>query len=396
MKKSLLFIMNNLHVGGAEKALISLLQTIDYELYEVDLYLFKKEGLFLNQVPKEVTILEQPKLYPYFDMSIKAAIIENLKHFRFNVIWNRIQVGIIFKTEKRPAVREQKSWKYIKNCIKPLEKEYDAAIGYLQNTPNFFCVDKVTAKKKIGFIHTDYLQAKMDRLIDRPYFSKLDTIVTVSEECKEVLVERFPWVKKKFIVMRNIVSSTLIKKLSNEPIEVLDGETTVLTIGRLVQVKGYDLIMQAVRNLKLKGISNFKWYILGEGPMRRELDMMIFKYQLQENFVFLGIKENPYPYLKQVDFVVQASRYEGKSIAIDEAKILCKPIVVTNFPTAKDQITHNENGIICDIHPQSIADSVEMMINNPELRNQLISTLSKGNHGSEDEINLFYKIISEN
>lgn len=388
--------MNNLHVGGAEKALISLLQTIDYELYEVDLYLFKKEGLFLNQVPKEVTILEQPKLYPYFDMSIKAAIIENLKHFRFNVIWNRIQVGIIFKTEKRPAVREQKSWKYIKNCIKPLEKEYDAAIGYLQNTPNFFCVDKVTAKKKIGFIHTDYLQAKMDRLIDRPYFSKLDTIVTVSEECKEVLVERFPWVKKKFIVMRNIVSSTLIKKLSNEPIEVLDGETTVLTIGRLVQVKGYDLIMQAVRNLKLKGISNFKWYILGEGPMRRELDMMIFKYQLQENFVFLGIKENPYPYLKQVDFVVQASRYEGKSIAIDEAKILCKPIVVTNFPTAKDQITHNENGIICDIHPQSIADSVEMMINNPELRNQLISTLSKGNHGSEDEINLFYKIISEN
>jgi glycosyltransferase involved in cell wall biosynthesis len=386
--------MNNLHCGGAEKALISLLQTIDYNHYEVDLYLFKKEGLFLNQVPKEVTILDQPKLYPYFDMSIKTAIIENLKHFRWTVIWNRIQVARIFKTEKRAAVREQKAWNYIKKCIAPLEKKYDVAIGYLQNTPNFFCMDKVEAKRKIAWIHTDYQQAKMQSAIDRPYFAKFDSIVTVSDECKQVLIEEFPEFESKIKVMRNIVSSDLILKLSKEPIEDLLGETTFLTIGRLVHIKGYDLVVNAARILVEKGLVNFKWYILGEGPMRNELNQMITEFKLQDHFVFLGLKENPYPYIKHVDLVVQSSRYEGKSIAIDEAKILCKPIVVTNFPTAKDQILNDENGVICEIDAQSIANAMERMLNDNELRNQCVENLKKGNFGSEDEIQVLYQIIT--
>ena len=170
MKKKLLFIMNDLSCGGAEKALVSLLNTLDYNLFEVDLFLFKKEGLFLNQVPTEVNILPAPINYPYFDMSIGRAISKNLKSGNFKVILNRLLAGYIYKTTKTKAIAEQKSWKYLRKVLIPLEKKYDVAIGYLEKRPNYFCVDKVNATKKIGFIHNDYNKLKMNAIFDLPYF----------------------------------------------------------------------------------------------------------------------------------------------------------------------------------------------------------------------------------
>jgi len=171
MKKDVLFIMNNLTCGGAEKALISLLQTMDYSRYNVDLYLFKKEGLFMSQLPKEVNLLPEPEFYTYFDMSIKTAVLTNLKSGNLKVVWNRIMAGYLFKTEKNPAVKEQKLWKYLGPCIEPLDKKYDAAIGFLEKTPNYFCADKVQAKVKIGFVNNDYEKLGLDPSIDVPYFA---------------------------------------------------------------------------------------------------------------------------------------------------------------------------------------------------------------------------------
>jgi hypothetical protein len=124
--------MNDLSCGGAEKALVSLLQTLDFSKFNVDLYLFKKRGLFLKQIPKQVNILEEPTHYPFFDMSIVEAVKENLKSGNFKVAFYRVIAGYIFKTNKNQAIAEQKSWKYLKKIIKPLDKEYDAAIGYLE------------------------------------------------------------------------------------------------------------------------------------------------------------------------------------------------------------------------------------------------------------------------
>ena len=123
MKKTLLFIMNDLSCGGAEKALVSLLNTLDYNLFDVDLFLFKKEGLFLNQVPKEVNILPIPINYPYFDMSMGKAISKNLKTVNFKVIIYRLLVGYIYKTNNIKAIAEQKSWKYLSKVIEPIKLE---------------------------------------------------------------------------------------------------------------------------------------------------------------------------------------------------------------------------------------------------------------------------------
>jgi len=147
-KKDILFIMNNLQCGGAEKALLSMLQIFDYTKFNVDLLLFKKEGAFLNKLPKEVTLLDSPIAYSYFDMPLKTALINCVKTKKWNVLINRILAVYVLKTEKNPAVREQKMWNYLESAFETLPKKYDVSIGFLEKTPNYFCVSKTVAKKE--------------------------------------------------------------------------------------------------------------------------------------------------------------------------------------------------------------------------------------------------------
>src|SRR4051794_31400716 len=170
MKKNILFVMNNLTCGGAEKALISVLETIDYSMYSVDLFLFKHEGLFFSKIPKQVNLLKEPFEYKYFDMSIKTAIVDSIKKGRMDIALLRLCAGFIFRKEKNRARCEQRVWRYISKTLKNINKKYDAAIGFLEKNPIYFCIDKVNASKKIGFIHTDYDKLKMDPNIDIKYF----------------------------------------------------------------------------------------------------------------------------------------------------------------------------------------------------------------------------------
>lgn len=392
MKKSLLFVMNNLTCGGAEKALVSLLQTIDYSKYEVDLYLFKQEGVFLDQVPFEVNLLPEPENYRYFDMSLKKAVIENCKKGRFLVAWNRILAGLVFKTVKIKSVREQKVWPFLSKVLKPLSKEYDMAIGYLEKTPNYYCIDKVNAKIKIGFIHNDYNMLQMNPQIDRPYFRKFNYIFTISESCKNVLEETFPDLKDKFEVMFNIVSPSTIRKLSLKHVDFNPTGITLVSVGRLTHQKGFDMAIEACKILLDKGI-DVHWYVLGEGEDRIALENSIKVHGLEKRFILLGINENPYPFISKATIYVQPSRFEGKSVAIDEAKILGKPIVVTNFPSIVDQITHLENGYITDMKPDSIAEGINEIIMNTQLQHTIQEHLRSEKLGTESEINKLYTVV---
>ncbi len=392
MKKKLLFIIPNLHSGGAEKALLSLLQTLDFSKYEVDLLLFKKEGIFLNQLPNEVNVLPEPQNYKYFDMPLVKAVTELISKLKFKVLFYRLAAIYIYKTEKIPTVREQKVWSFMKKALHNLDKEYDAAVGYLQKTSNYFCIDKVKAKKKIGFVHNDYRMLQLNKTIDEPYFKKFDSIVTISEVCATILKEEFPQFSDKIHLMYNISSPKSIRKMAEEKVDLDSTVTTIVTVGRLNDQKGLDIAIDACKILVDKG-HNLKWYIIGEGNLRPNLEQQIATNHLQSNFILLGLKENPYPYVRQATIYAQPSRFEGKSIAIDEAKILCKPILVTNFPSAKDQIEHLVSGYMVEINAQAIADGLENLIQNESLRDQLIVTLQGENNGTEHEIEKLYQLI---
>ena len=391
--KKILFIMNNLNCGGAEKALVSLLKTIDYSKYEVDLLLFKQEGIFLKQVPKQVNILPEPFGYKYYDMSVINATIELTKNGKILDAIRRLRAFFIYKSEKDTYRCGQKVWPYISKMFGKLDKKYDVAIGYLENNPIYYCIDNVYADKKIGFIHNDYDKLGLNPIGDRAYFNKLDNIVTVSEECAEVLKQRFPEYKEKVRVMYNIVSPSIINDMAKEKIELNNAEINLVTIGRLNYQKGYDMAIEACKKLIEKGY-DIKWNILGEGKERVNLENLIKKYNLEDRFILLGIRENPYPYILNADIYVQTSRFEGKSIAIDEAKILNKPILVTNFSTVKDQISDGKEGVIVDMNVDSIVIGLETLIKDKSLRDKFTKNLSTEKLGTEQEIQIFYDLCN--
>lgn len=389
-KKDILFIMSNLECGGAEKALISMLQVFDYSKYNVDLLLFNQKGIFLNKVPKEVNILEEPFGYKYYDMSIKQAFVELLSKGKIKDAFGRLISMVIYKTEKDSSRCGQKVWKYISSMFGKLDKEYDVAVGYLEGYPIYYCVDNVKADIKIGFIHNDYEKLGLNPIGDRKYFSHLDKLVTVSSECLDVLNNIFPEYSNKIDIMHNIISSKVINKMALENINIEKSNITIVTVGRLNKQKGHDLAIEACKLLVDKGY-DLKWYVIGEGTERNYLEELIRKYNLENRFVLLGIKENPYPYIKQADIYVQTSRFEGKSIAIDEAKILHKPIVVTNFTTVKDQIQNGINGLIVEMDSNSIYKGIERLIKNNTLKRKLVKNLAEEYLENEYEISKLYR-----
>lgn len=389
-KKEILFVMNNLNVGGAEKALVSLLQVMDYRQYNVDLLLFKKEGLFLKQVPPEVNLLPEPENYRYFDMPFSQVLKENLGKGSLGVICRRMQFKWRTAKAESAAELEQLGWKPLSETLKPLEKKYDAAIGFLEKNPNYFIVDKVSAKTKIGFIHNDYKQLKLNKSIDVPYFRELDYIITVSDECASVLRHEFPEEANKVKFIPNIVSGSLVQQLSRGQLNVSDN--AIISVGRLEPQKGFDLAIEAARILMNKEI-DFHWYVIGEGSERKHLESLILKYKLSDYFTLAGLKENPYPYIRQAKVFVQPSRFEGKSIAVDEAKILGKPILLTAFSTAKDQIEDEVNGLVVDMTPEAIAGGIIRYLSDNALTEKVTSVLSSQNWGTEKEVSKLYKLI---
>ncbi|HCN11491.1 MAG TPA: glycosyltransferase [Chryseobacterium sp.] len=384
MKQKLLFVINNLNVGGSEKALISLLNELDYTKFEVDLQLFKKEGLFLNDLPAEVNLLPVPKSYRYFDGSFKKA----LRTLNLNLIFNRYKFSQIRKVAFSGGEAEQLGWKYLSKTFRILDKKYDVAIGYLEKNPNYFVVDKVQAKTKIGFIHNDYSKIDVNSDIDRLYFDKLNYICSVSEHCVHILKEYFPSQSQKIKLIPNLFSEKLILKKSEEEITEIEfdkNECNILSVGRLAEQKGFDLAIDTAFLLKERGFK-FKWFILGEGSLRKLFEEKIEKLNLESYFFLLGNHTNPYKFMKNADLILQTSRFEGKSIAIDEAKLLNKIIVVTNYPTVKDQITHNVDGCISSFASSDIADQIVSVYYDKELKNNLQNYLENNRLQNENKL----------
>lgn len=396
MKKNILFIIPSLSAGGGEKSLINLLSQINYEQFNVDLFLLNHEGIFMDYLPSQVKILSLPENYKMFSKPLIDSIKELINTGKPLLALNRILFSLEIRRTKDISKREQYTWKYLSKSLDSLEKTYDVAIGFLEKTSTYYCVDKVKAQRKIGWVHIDYDKLGMDPVFDSPYFDALSSIVTVSEECANIFIKRFPNQENKVKVIYNVVSPSTIHEMANQIIESefekKENEFNLLTIGRLHYQKGLEMAIDACEFLVEKGF-NIKWFVIGEGDEREKLTRLIEKKGLKNHFFLLGLKANPYPYLKQADIYVQPSRFEGKSIALDEAKILQKPIVITNFSTASDQITNGVDGLIVNMDGQSVANGIEKLIINGEHRETLSENLKKLKLGTEKEVEKLYQIF---
>lgn len=390
--KKLLFVMMHLEMGGAERSLVNLLNEIDYNEYSVDLLLIKKKGELISQLPQNVNIIETPyELRSLFSNRIEK--IRGIKYFVIrgcSILYSEIYGKI--KPGDNCAVR----WNgFYDKAIPKLDRKYDVAISYLAGPSMFYVANKVEAKKKIVFIHSDYKAsgAFIGKNTDFPYFKKFDVIPTISEQCKNSLVKEFPDIREKFVVVPNITSTRLIEARSCQfiPEEYKERKSIICSVGRLSNEKGFDMAAQAAAILKSRKIL-FSWYIVGEGGERKKIQEIIAKNHLEDCFFLLGIRDNPYPYMRYADIVVQPSRYEGKSMVLDEAKILAKPIIATNYTTVHDQLTEEE-GLIVEMSPKGIADGVQKILSDESVQSQFSDYLKQKDYGNTNEMTRFYEIL---
>ncbi len=393
-KKKVLFINYSLHSGGIEKSLVTVLSLFDYDSYDVDLQLFANDGMFLSRVPSSVNLL--PPLFPAeYKLNIRQAFPALLRKGRPLTAVCRLMVSFA-GLKGTMGERLVRMWNVENRFIRSSKKEYDAVIAFMEGQPIYYAVTKVKSKNKIGFIHGDYAAMGLCKIYDYDFVRSLNALCTVSESCKTALDNTFPEFKDKFHVIYNIISSTFMRNMANEPADFEDDftGTRILSIARLSHQKGLDIALPAIAALKKEGLK-FKWYIIGIGPEEENLKAMIEQLGIGDYVKFLGERSNPYPFLKACDIYLQPSRFEGKSIAVDEAMVMCRPILLTDFSTAADQITTGENGLIVPMTSEGVAEGLKELLQNPELRAQFTAALEKCDYTNEDEIKKLYALICE-
>ena len=389
MKKNILIYTYNLDIGGIERSLIALLNSIDYEKYNVDLYMFKHEGEFMKNIPKSVNILGEDRITAYAGIPI----IDVFKRGNLYIGFGRLRAKLMCLFNEK-ILHKKVSGEYISQItyplfgkkMKKLKKHYNIGISFYW--PHYFVKENVNANIKLGWIHTDYSKIFPNYKRELEMWDGIDYVVAVSEECKNTFLKYYPELGNKTIVIENILSEKYIR----DEAEKLDvnkemdlSNNVICSIGRFCEAKNFVNIPQVCRIILDKGI-DIKWYLIGYGPDENKIRQAIKENNVEDNVIILGKKENPYPYIKACDIYVQPSKYEGKCVSVREAQILCKPVLITNYETAPSQVINGKDGIIVDLDNNSIAEGIIKIIEENGLRKSLINYCKENHFDNEDEI----------
>ncbi|MCL2095770.1 MAG: glycosyltransferase [Oscillospiraceae bacterium] len=403
MKKKLLFIGIIMNSAGTEQSFLSFINCIDFEKYDVDLILAKNEGLFMELIPERVNVKFMPEYGELFLLSSKNAVSNLFNTFvrknpldLFKIMPYFIKFALFPKQKVKTAT--ELFCKLMKK-IPPVTQEYDAAVAYWGDRTMFYMVDRVVnAKKKIAWMHFEYGDDKYDAEIYSEYFKKCNRIVNVSGMVDKKLKSKFPEIADKCVIIENIQNADFIRRRSLERESFPDTDSfdgvRLLTVARIARQKGLDMIPEILKNFKNHKY-NIKWYILGEGE-QSEKDKIInlaVKYGVEESLVFLGETINPYPFMRECDIYVQPSRFEGKPISVEEAKIIRRPIVAANYLSAKEQLKDGKYGVVADIDPSDLYEKIKDLIDDKSKREELVKNLSAENFGNEKEAEKFYGFL---
>ncbi|MBS4209149.1 glycosyltransferase [Bacillus sp. FJAT-50079] len=395
MKKNLLFVIDSLECAGAEKSLVTLLSLLDYSNYSVDLMLFGHGGALEELVPEEVNLLKPLKYTKFSSLNLKDALGNSIREMDFRLLAARMKYSIGIRKKKYGNPQKARIfWQSASDVLENNPKTYDIAISYAQGVPTFYVAEKVKAKKKYAWVNVSYRLNEKDKRFQKKYYDQYDKIVAVSDSTKEILVETFPEYLGKIKVIYDINNSEFISDMANIGRSYEDNfeGIRILTIGRLAHQKGYDIAVDACKKLKSKGIK-FKWYALGKGPLEDDIKAKIKENNLIDDFILLGVKANPYPYIRDANIYVQTSRFEGFGLAIAEARMLNIPVVTTRFDAVYNQMLEGKNGIVVDMDAEAVCEGILKLINDSNLRKNIIEYLQSEKKGNVEEIEKFYQLI---
>lgn len=399
MKPRILILMHYMELGGAESALLGLLQSIDPKRIDVDVFIYDHRGELMQYIPTDkVHLLPEVTAYKM----IERPFMECVKSGQIGVALGRwLASKTVDKTPVPTGKHDIRIFTRIADWVEHFvpniqpDVEYDLAISFLM--PHNYVIRKVRAKKTLGWIHTDYSTVYVDVKRELSVWGKLDYIASISEDVGMAFVETFPTLKDKIIPIENILSSDFICQRAEKTSVSLDANPSViklLTIGRFSPPKKMEEIPLICRRLVDEGII-VKWFIIGFGS--KEIENAVRdnaeKESIADKVILLGKKENPYPYIKACDIYVQPSRYEGKSITVREAQILCKPVIVTNYPTATSQIRNGVDGIIVPMEVNACAREMADFIRDKDKQKKIVEYLQAHDYGNENEIMNIYQLV---
>ena len=365
MKKKVLIVSSSLSTGGLEKCLINLCDNFDYERYEVDLYLFNEGRDLLKRLNKNVNLLSDSPYYAdVYNRSIFNSVKVLLRKKKLGLFFYRISRFLRIRFgDKKFTIND---WKNMKKTMLTIDKHYDVAIGFEEGSACYYVADCVDAEVKLGWIHTDIKKINNNKKLDEHAFEKLDSVITVSQNSLRNLKETYPLFTDKFkcITLPSLLNYKEINHLAQEPNKMLGDEIKILSVGRLVKLKGVHLCVSVCKRL-IEENYKIKWYVAGEGDFRNEIEKEIEKCEVKDNFILLGNCPNPYTYINSADICVQPSSYEGFSVAVFEEKYLKKAVVVTKIPSNLEMITDKENGIIVERNSEDIYRGIKYLLDNP-------------------------------
>lgn len=391
---NVLIVSHTMEIGGAEKALLGLLSAFDYTKYNVDLFLYHHEGELMQFIPKQVNLLPENRHYASLAKPIKQ-VLKNRAFGtllgRYNgknaateyIVRNRIKDGNYIYIDYSHRFTEM-------FMPKITDKQYDAVISFL--TPHYFAAEKVKAKKRIAWIHTDYSYIDIDVVSELDMWSRYDTIVSISDKVTEAFLKKFPELEDRIVLIENIHPSEFIKKQAEE-FDVSDempddGYVKFLSVGRYCHQKNFDNVPDICSRL-----DNIKWYIIGFGPDEELIRRKISEAGMQDRVILLGKKANPYPYFKACDFYIQPSRYEGNAVTVNEALILGKKVAVTDYPTAESQIKDGVDGVIVPLENEKCAAALNEFIKDTALQEKIINNIINSDYSKSEGYIKFQEIL---
>lgn len=395
MKDSILFVIDSLACAGAEKSLVTLLSLIDYSKYNVYLQMFAYGGPLELALPKEVNILKPLEYTEFTQESLIQCGLKSLKKKNMKMLHSRVKYSLNIRKSKYTNPQKARIfWESVSNVIDEDKREYDIAISYAQGVPTFYVAEKIKAKKKFAWVNVSYRLLDEDKKFQQNYYNKYNKIVAVSDSAKEIFLETFPEYDDKLEVIYDINNPDIIFKMADLGESYKDNfdGIKILSIGRLAYQKGYDIAIEACRKLKENKV-NFKWYVLGIGPLKEEIEAEIKKNNLENDFILLGVTSNPYAYIRDCDIYVQTSRFEGFGLAIAEARILNKPVVTTRFDAVYNQMIDKKNGLVVDMNSDGVCNGILTLIQDKTLKEEIIQYLEAEKKGNIEEINKFYKLL---
>ena len=396
--KHILIFSHTLELGGAERALIGLLHALDYDRVQVDLFLMRHSGEMLADLPPQVNLL--PELPQY--ASLAVPISSTVKKGQLGVALGRFLGKAAASRRNRQlgydmgsTVGLEYSHKYTRRFMPPVgRREYDLAVSFL--TPHYFVAEKVRAKKKIAWIHTDYSRIKVDRESELRMWEKYDHIGSISDTVSACFCQVFPELRSRLVKIENIMPAAVIRKSAQAgcPADMPPGgDLRILSVGRYCEAKNFDNVPDICRRIRKMGL-DVKWYIIGFGAAEALIRRKIAEAGMEEHVILLGKRSDPYPYIAHCDLYAQPSRYEGNSVTVREAQILAKPVVIPRYATSASQLRDGVDGVIVPMDNEGCARGIAALLRNPERMEQLMENCRRGSYANTGEAQKLMELMN--